>query len=536
MNQIQNKIIDFCEGDESQKKAIQSDKNPLLVEAPAGYGKTRTLLLKCLYIISQKNSNDYRRTLIVTYTNNGVSRLKNDLNIYLDKLELSSNEKRFFRGKIHIVNFHSLSKKILSKYGYLIHPNLKDIYKFDFVQTNSLGNPLFNGLENYIKKRQEQEFDHNFNDVYPALIKSCDQKTLPYFGPILLLLKLFGDFKSVRSFYNHYYENIFIDEFQDTNFLVNKIIESINKRKSDRYLFGDSLQTIFEFSGSNPELVEKYCKDFPENYLKLKKSHRLNDESLKYLEIYLRTYYRTGKFNHEVKIDLNVFDSDFEESKFIIDESKKYFKVDKTCAILVGNRTGGVANKLNESVFFNALFEDGNNKDNYFSFNEASLNIFHDFLDKYPHRNNLRFFAKYFKDKYQMKNYPYEKNYIHLLNSFIENYLMKRVYYSERNDFLEEVFKKNDLIKFVDCVTDKIVLITVHKSKGLEWDNLFIINMNKGVLNYDASTVSKNLENLRLFYVAITRSRGKVFFSLNNGDNKEPSSFFDLPFLDITKK
>lgn len=532
MNQIQERIIEICENDKSQKDAIQSTKSKILVEAPAGYGKTRTLLLKCLYLLSEKKINDHKKTLIVTYTNNAVSKLKNDLDYYLEKLNLSPKEKYFFKGKIEIANFHSLSKRILSKYGYLIHPNLREIYKFNFMNTRYFNEKILDDFENFIKNRNEVQFDENVEFVLPILIENCNKNQLPYFGIIILLLKLFKDFKSIKQFYNKYYENIFIDEFQDINFLVNRVIDSINEGKENRYLFGDSLQTIFEFSGSDPELVEKYMKEFPENYIGLKNSHRLKDESLKYLEINLRTYYRTGKYN-KTKINVNIFDSDIEEAKFILKKSREYFEMRKNCAILVGTRNGEVAKNLTDDIFFNALFEDENDTDNYFSFNEEVLRIFNNFLKEYPQKNNLRFFMNYFKDKYIIKDYQYENNYIHLLNSFINNYLMKEIYYLERSSFLKEVLEKNDLIKFVDYITDKIVLITIHKSKGLEWDNLFIINMNDDVLNFNSTNTSKIRENLRLFYVAVTRSKQKVFFSYNLGDNKKPSSFFNLPFLEV---
>lgn len=51
MNEIQNKILEKCGVDESQITIIKSNKSKMLVEAPAGYGKTRTLLYKCIYVI-----------------------------------------------------------------------------------------------------------------------------------------------------------------------------------------------------------------------------------------------------------------------------------------------------------------------------------------------------------------------------------------------------------------------------------------------------------------------------------------------------
>jgi superfamily I DNA/RNA helicase len=51
---------------------------------------------------------------------------------------------------------------------------------------------------------------------------------------------------------------------------------------------------------------------------------------------------------------------------------------------------------------------------------------------------------------------------------------------------------------------DALVLTTMHSSKGLEWDNVWIIRAEEGVCPDDKSVVS---EERRLFYVAMTRAR-----------------------------
>ncbi|WP_168788872.1 ATP-dependent helicase [Paraburkholderia aromaticivorans] len=55
-----------------------------------------------------------------------------------------------------------------------------------------------------------------------------------------------------------------------------------------------------------------------------------------------------------------------------------------------------------------------------------------------------------------------------------------------------------------DPTPDALVLTTMHSSKGLEWDNVWIIRSEEGVCPDDKSSVS---EERRLFYVAMTRAR-----------------------------
>ena len=60
--------------------------------------------------------------------------------------------------------------------------------------------------------------------------------------------------------------------------------------------------------------------------------------------------------------------------------------------------------------------------------------------------------------------------------------------------------------------SDRIYLSTIHSSKGLEYDNVFIIDMNKGHFPGKSSYTESLLEEeRRLFYVALTRAKRKLY-------------------------
>lgn len=87
-----------------------------------------------VYMLSERiNSNYNKKIMILTFTNNGISRLKKDLRLTLDDLKISKKEKNKLISKIEILNFHTLGKRILSKYGHKIHPNLREIFNFEFL-------------------------------------------------------------------------------------------------------------------------------------------------------------------------------------------------------------------------------------------------------------------------------------------------------------------------------------------------------------------------------------------------------------------
>lgn len=62
---------------------------------------------------------------------------------------------------------------------------------------------------------------------------------------------------------------------------------------------------------------------------------------------------------------------------------------------------------------------------------------------------------------------------------------------------------------------DKIVLSTIHQAKGLEWEYVFIVNLARGAFPNDRSLQEEHglEEERRLFYVAITRAKQKLFLT-----------------------
>jgi DNA helicase-2/ATP-dependent DNA helicase PcrA len=55
--------------------------------------------------------------------------------------------------------------------------------------------------------------------------------------------------------------------------------------------------------------------------------------------------------------------------------------------------------------------------------------------------------------------------------------------------------------------SQKVVITTIHKAKGLEWDSVFIINCNDEFFPGGGEIE----EERRIFYVAITRAKQRLF-------------------------
>lgn len=101
------------------------------------------------------------------------------------------------------------------------------------------------------------------------------------------------------------------------------------------------------------------------------------------------------------------------------------------------------------------------------------------------------------------------------------------------SDFISEISLMTNQDKEQDYEKEKVTLMTIHASKGLEFKNVFIVGLEEGLLPADKSQNNTDIEEeRRLFYVAITRAINNLILSYARFRNKwgerinsEPSRF-----------
>ncbi|HCX44987.1 TPA: hypothetical protein DGT35_00025, partial [Patescibacteria group bacterium] len=129
-------------------------------------------------------------------------------------------------------------------------------------------------------------------------------------------------------------------------------------------------------------------------------------------------------------------------------------------------------------------------------------------------------------------------NYINYLESHYKNYKDRIENVQELVNFASS-FEGQGLAAFLEAVSlvqsqDKpegmngVKLMTIHLSKGLEFNNVFVCGCSEGLLPHERSIGSPEEleEERRLMYVAMTRARKNLFLTLNS----IPSRFlYELP-------
>lgn len=173
-------------------------------------------------------------------------------------------------------------------------------------------------------------------------------------------------------------------------------------------------------------------------------------------------------------------------------------------------------------------------------------------------------FKKYFKDseiKYLKNTYRNSKELLKVSNSFIckNKYQIKKELFSDKSNskpikilfsnnkkeslkYLLELLGKDtmiigrnnkDIYSYVDKSEDinNINYYTAHKSKGLESENVILINLTNDVLGFPTHLENSKIvdrlfekelykfdEERRLFYVALTRTKNSVYMIINKNN------------------
>lgn len=123
-----------------------------------------------------------------------------------------------------------------------------------------------------------------------------------------------------------------------------------------------------------------------------------------------------------------------------------------------------------------------------------------------------------------------EKNKVDIenLKNIVNEFISLGKYYKTLGEYIKHIAETETVVNSNTKIREGVKLSTIHGVKGMEFNNVFIINCNEGNLPYLKDKQCNLEEERRLFYVAMTRTKEKLYICYNkkiNGINKQPSIF-----------
>ncbi len=272
----------------AQQQAVTAPFGNLLVLAGAGSGKTRVLVHRIAWLISQQSA-PASSILAVTFTNKAAAEMRGRLEQMLG---------REAQG-MWVGTFHGLSHKILRLHWQ--EAGLPEAFQvIDSEDQLQLIRRLFKTLgvnedrhepkkiQGFINRKKdegiranqllsaESSFEQVNHDVYLHYERLCQESGLVDFAE--LLLRAYEVLKTnveLLAYYQTRFLHLLVDEFQDTNGIQYSWLLLLAGQSKSVTVVGDDDQSIYGWRGAKVENIRRFEKEFKETSLiRLEQNYR----------------------------------------------------------------------------------------------------------------------------------------------------------------------------------------------------------------------------------------------------------------------
>jgi DNA helicase II / ATP-dependent DNA helicase PcrA len=285
---------DLLEGlNPEQRRAVETTNGPLLIQAGAGSGKTKTLTHRIAYLIATRRATPYN-ILAVTFTNKAAKEMRERVASLLG----SDAENRGFMP--YMGTFHSICVRILRMDGehigiprsYVIFDEadrlaaVKQASKQLGVDEKAFPARVIAGLISSAKNEliTPDEYDRAggspatrvASEVYPLYQKSLkDSGALDFDDLIGRTVELLQTVPEIRTKWQQQFAYIMIDEYQDTNAAQYKLIKLLTNEFDNIAVVGDDWQSIYSWRGADFRNILNFERDYPDcTVIKLEQNYR----------------------------------------------------------------------------------------------------------------------------------------------------------------------------------------------------------------------------------------------------------------------
>lgn len=280
---------------EAQKEAVCHTEGPVMVIAGAGSGKTRVLTYRIAYLIQEKRVDPFH-ILALTFTNKAASEMRRRIEAIV-----GTEAKNIWMGTFHSV-FARILRVEAAKIGYpynftiydmedsksLIKSIVKELNLDDKVYKPSSVLARISGAKNALISVDDYLANPSFladdqtamrpeiGKIYKIYQERCFKSGAMDFDDILFNTHLlFKNHIDVLNKYQHIFQYVLVDEFQDTNISQYTITKKLAARHQNICVVGDDAQSIYAFRGADIQNILHFERDYPDLYItKLEQNYR----------------------------------------------------------------------------------------------------------------------------------------------------------------------------------------------------------------------------------------------------------------------
>ena len=548
-----------------QKEAVNHYRGPCLILAGPGTGKTLTLTMRIMRLITSWEV-DPNNILAITFTNKALDEMKKRIRGSLDDKSIIK--------KITISTFHSFGLSLLKEHahhsgrspGFSIFGDDEKAYIF----ASSLGvkrRDIHRVVEqiglakNRMLTPSELE-DGELASLYAAYEDRLKKENAFDIDDLVVCpVRLLKDSSDTREVVQKRYPWVCIDEYQDINFAQYNLIRLLTPEEdSNIFAIGDPDQAIYGFRGADNTFIKQFKDDYPcATIYGLTTSYRCSKTILEASGQVVRPQEGNNLLEGieaGVSIDIPECSTEKSEAEFVARTIEKlmggvrFFSFDSQ--ITDGSEESEATSFSDFGVLFRlsrmapdiikAMNDHGIpyqlvGEEPFFKQEPVKTVIdilrlimmpSHSVLNQRLKKKQIRGLSEsaLLQIKRNANIHSIEEYVSEIITLFLPDIVVSHQDAIERLLSLAKEYG-SDVPSFLSLLqlgspsdtynpsTEQVALMTIHAAKGLEFSHVFIIGCEDGILPYTlfSNNASDIKEERRLLYVGMTRAKRTLFLS-----------------------
>jgi len=537
---------------EQQRAAVTAGDGPVLIVAGPGTGKTKTLTARIAYLVASGRAQP-GQILALTFTKKAAEEMQSRVDALLSNTDANSDAP-------HVATFHALCHELLGGDASFVSDAVRLQIVKQLTRPKAYAPLSVRELGLQISRYKNQaEDDGALGGIAAAYDAALAERGLLDFDDLLVKTKqLLQSDETIRHTVQQRYTHVLVDEFQDTNLLQYELLQLLLGH-DNIFVIGDPNQSIYGFRGASDTIFTAFTDSYP--------AHKAITLTVNYRSTPAVVAVGNGVFADAPQLQAHSTAAGAVQAVAVLNEYSEANWIIDTIQRAVG---GG--------DFMHAV-SDNHRED------ESALS---DFAVLYRNRSAAAAFQKALAASglpYQVvgDGSPYDQPQVQTLVALLRavvtgnntppdgittaawQMVIERVTAApllpqaiaahgmamlgfEPTPELQQFsgmlvrFKTADAAVhyidtiaesgFYDASTQAVTLLTIHASKGLEFEQVFVVGAEEGILPH-AKTAAAVAEERRLFYVAVTRARRNltILHTRHRGGNDNAVSRFvaELP-------
>jgi DNA helicase II / ATP-dependent DNA helicase PcrA len=277
-----------------QRRAVETTEGPLLIQAGAGSGKTKTLTHRIAHIISSGKATAFN-ILAVTFTNKAAKEMRERVARLLGE---NPNNRGFMP---YMGTFHGICVRILRQDGEHIgisrsfvifdesdrQAAVKQTSKQLMIDEKSFPARVLSGIISSAKNEMMSPVEladaagsspaqRTAAQVYPLYQAALKEASALDFDDLISrTVHLLKTQPEIRKKWQTQFKYIMIDEYQDTNAAQYKLVKLLTNEQHNIAVVGDDWQSIYSWRGADFRNILNFEHDYPNcTVIKLEQNYR----------------------------------------------------------------------------------------------------------------------------------------------------------------------------------------------------------------------------------------------------------------------